>query len=60
MNKNEYDGTIVLERLSEIEMLDEFYEAIDRDDFSKAKKIMKQAGLKFETIEMVLNEMADV
>lgn len=56
-HKADYEGTIVLEKLNEIDKVDEFYEAIDSDNFSKAKSLMRQAGLDADTIEQTLVKM---
>jgi iron uptake system EfeUOB component EfeO/EfeM len=58
MNDDEFEGTLVLEKLSEINKLDAFLEAVDSDDFSKARSLMKQAQIDAETIEMVLKKMS--
>lgn len=59
MNENDFEGTLVLEKLAQINRLDAFYDAIDADDFGRAKSLMKRAGLDAETIAMVLKKMAD-
>ncbi len=58
MDEQDFEGTMVLEKLAEIGKLDEFYEAIDSDDFSKARSIMRRAKIDLETMEMVLKKMA--
>lgn len=57
MNENDFEGTLVLEKLAEIDKLDDFFEAIDADDFTKAKSLMKRAGVDAETIMIVLKKM---
>ena len=52
------EGTLVLERMAAIDRIDEFYEAIDADDFAATKALMRQAGLDAQTICDVLAEMA--
>lgn len=59
MDEQDFEGTLVLEKLAEIGKVDEFFEAIDSDDFSKAKALMKRAQIDFETIEIVLKKMGD-
>lgn len=59
MDESDFEGTLVLEKLAEIGKVDAFFEAIDSDDFGKAKALMKRAALDSETIEMVLKKMAD-
>jgi hypothetical protein len=59
MDENDFEGTLVLERLAEIDKLDAFWEAIDSDDFKKASSLMKRANIDAETIAIVLKKMAD-
>lgn len=59
MDESDFEGTLVLERLAEIDKLDDFFEAIDADDFVLAKSLMRRARIDIETIEMVLKKMAD-
>jgi hypothetical protein len=59
MNEDDFEGTLVLEKLSAIDRLDRFFEAIDSDNFKKAASLMKQAGIDSETIAIVLKKMAD-
>lgn len=59
MGEDIFEGTLVLEKLAEIGKVDDFFEAIDADDFSKAKTLMKRAQVDFETIEIVLQKMRD-
>ena len=59
MNENEFEGSLVLEKLAAIGKVDEFFEAVDSDDFGKAKSLMIAAGLDPETISIVLKKMSD-
>ena len=59
MEESDFEGTLVLERLAEIGKVDDFFEAVDSDDFGKAKSLMKRAGLDAETIEIVLKMMGE-
>ena len=59
MNESNFEGTVVLEKLAEIGEVDAFFDAIDSDDFEKAKKLMRRAGLDAPTIQIVLGKMAD-
>ncbi len=59
MDENDFEGTLVLEKLAEIGKLDAFFEAIDSDDFGRAQSLMKKAGLDLETIALVLTKMRD-
>ena len=59
MDESDFEGTLVLEKLAEIGKLDNFFAAIDADDFAKAKALMKKANIDSETISIVLKKMAD-
>ena len=59
MNENDFEGTLVLEKLAEINKVEAFFEAIGSDDFGKAKSLMKRAGVDAETIAVVIKKMGD-
>jgi hypothetical protein len=59
MNKDDFEGTLVLEKLAEIGKVDDFFEAIDDDDFVRAKVLMKKANVDADTIAIVLEKMDD-
>lgn len=59
MDESDFEGTLVLEKLAEIGRVDEFFEAVDADDFARAKALMKQASIDAETIASVLKLMGD-
>jgi hypothetical protein len=58
MNENDFEGTLVLEKLAAIGKIDEFFDAVDSDDFGKASVLMRQAHVDSETIRIVLKKMA--
>lgn len=53
----DFDGTLVLERMTEIGKLEEFAIAVDNDDFELARKLMRLAEIEDTTIQAVLVEM---
>lgn len=59
MDENDFEGTLVLEKLAEIGKVDAFFEAIDSDDFGKAQALMMRAKIDSETIAIVLKKMGD-
>lgn len=59
MEEKDFEGTLVLEKLAEVDLVDAFFDAIDADDFKKASLLMRKAKIDSETIEMVLKKMAD-
>jgi hypothetical protein len=58
MDESDFEGTLVLERLAEFGKVDEFFEAIDSDDFQRVQSILKRAKLDSETIAKVLKMMS--
>jgi len=59
MEDTDLEGTKVLERLAELGKLDDFYEAVDSDNFSRAKWLMKQAKIDAEIASLVLAKMKE-
>ncbi len=59
MEESSFEGTLVLEKLAEIGQVDAFFEAIDSDDFARAKSLMRRAGVDTETISIVLKTMSE-
>lgn len=59
MNERNFEGTLVLEKLARIDKIEDFFEAIDSDDFNKAKELMQLAEIDPQTIKTVLKKMAD-
>lgn len=59
MDESDLEGTEVLEKLAELRLVDDFYEAIDADDFRRAASLMKRAGVDMETIAIVLRKMSE-
>lgn len=57
MNENDFEGTLVLEKIAQIGKLDSFMEAIDSDDLHRIKSIMKKANIDAETISTVLKKV---
>ncbi len=59
MDEQDFEGSLVLEKLAEINKVDAFFEAIDSDDFAKAKSLMIRAQIDSETMAIVLKKMGD-
>ena len=58
MDERDFEGSLVLERLAEIGQVEEFFLAIDSDNFKKAKSLLILAKIDLETISTVLKKMA--
>jgi hypothetical protein len=59
MDESDFEGTLVLEKLAEINKVDDFFDAIDSDDFGRAQSLMKRAQVDTETIAIVLKKMGE-
>ena len=59
MNEDLFEGSLVLEMLAEHGLVDDFFEAIDSDDFTKAVFLMRTAQVDDETIRITLKKMRD-
>ena len=57
MDEQDFEGTLVLEKLARIGKVDDFFEAVDSDDFQKAAALMRRANVDAETIAIVLKKM---
>jgi hypothetical protein len=57
MDESDFEGTLVLERLAEIDQLEDFFDAIDSDDVPRATALMKRANLDAATIATVIRKM---
>jgi len=55
----DFDGTLVLEKLAEFDLVDEFLDSVDSDQFENVARLMKRVGIDSQTIQWVLNEMKD-
>lgn len=59
MDEQDFEGTLVLEKVAEIGQIDAFFEAIDSDDFAKVKSLLRRAQVDPDTIQMVLKKMSE-
>ena len=59
MDETDFEGTLVLEQLAAIDKVDDFFEAIDADDFERAKALMRSANVDAASIAIVLKKTAD-
>jgi len=59
MDEQDFEGTLVLERLAEIGQVEDFFDAVDSDDAQRAASLMKKAKIDAATIAIVLEKMED-
>ncbi|HLK41255.1 MAG TPA: hypothetical protein VKU41_31105 [Polyangiaceae bacterium] len=57
MNEQDFEGTLVLEKLAAIGKVDEFFDAVDSDDVDRAIALMKRASVDAATLAMVVKKM---
>ncbi len=57
MDELDFEGTLVLEKLAEVNKIDAFFEAVDSDNFLRATELMRHANVDAETIAIVLKKM---
>jgi len=57
MDETDFEGTLVLERLAEIGLVEDFFDAIDSDDVQRATSLMKKAKIDAATIAIVVRKM---
>jgi hypothetical protein len=57
MSELDIEGSLILEKLAEIGKLDDFYDAIDSDDFERVRLLLRKANIDLETISIVLRKM---
>jgi hypothetical protein len=59
MDENDFEGTLVLEKLAEIDKVDDFFAAIDADNIERAVSLMKKAKVDAATIAMVIKQIKE-
>jgi hypothetical protein len=59
MDENDFEGTLVLEQLAEIDKVDEFFEAIDADDVGRAVALMRKARVDEAKIAIVARKIEE-
>ena len=59
MDVTDFEGTLVLEQLAAIGKVEDFFDAIDSDDVTRATTIMKTARVDASTIAMVIRKMEE-
>ncbi len=57
MNERDFEGSLVLEKLADLGLVEDFLDAVDSDDFHRALDLMRRAQVDDETIRRVLKMM---
>jgi len=59
MNEEDFEGSLILEKLAALDLVDDFFEAIDSDDLVKVTALLKEAGVEDDSIRSVLEQIDD-
>ena len=59
MDDTDFEGTLVLEQLAAVGLLEDFSEAVDGDDSERAASLMERADVAASTIAIVIRKMAE-
>jgi hypothetical protein len=57
MDDSDFEGTLVLEQLAALDLVEDFFDAIDADDVERATVLMKTAKVDAATIAIVIGKM---
>ena len=57
MNENDFEGSLVLEQLAELDLFDAFFEAVDADDIQRVIALLERAGVDEASIQVVLQKI---
>jgi hypothetical protein len=57
MDEADFEGTLVLEQLAAVGMVEDFFDAIDADDVERATRLMRRANVDASVIAMVVRKM---
>lgn len=59
MDESDFEGSIILEKLASVNLLDDFFEAIDSDNMKEVVSLLRQAEIDDETIDEVLSQIEE-
>jgi hypothetical protein len=59
MSENDFEGSLILEKLAETGKVDAFFTAVDADDFEAAKRVLRSAGIDAKIIQAVIKKMEE-
>ena len=59
MTEDDFEGTLILEKLAETNTVEAFFNAIDDDDFEKVRRLMLRAGIDLETIRIAMRKIVE-
>ena len=53
------EGSLILEKLAEANLVEEFYSAVDSDDFSKIEDLLSRVGIEDSKIQSVIQSIVE-
>jgi phosphate uptake regulator len=59
MEDTDFEGSLVLEQLAAIGMVEDFFDAVDSDDVERATSLMKRANVERSMIAAVIRKMEE-
>jgi hypothetical protein len=59
MDETDFEGTLVLEQLAAVDLVEVFFDAIDSDDVERAVKLLERADVDASTIAIVVRKMEE-
>lgn len=59
MKDIENEGSLILEKLAEANLVEEFYSAVDSDDFSKIEDLLSRVGIENSKIQSVIQSIVE-
>lgn len=59
MPEQNFEGSLVLEQLAAVGLLEDFADAVDGDDRQRAARLMQRAGVRASIVDAVIRKMAE-
>jgi hypothetical protein len=59
MNEDDFEGSLVLEKLASLGLVDDFFDAIDSDDVGEMISLLREAGIDEETVQSIIRKISD-
>ena len=56
---DDFEGSLILEKLAEINKVEDFFDAVDSDDFEGVESLLRDAQIDENEIKTVLKKMRD-
>lgn len=57
MEEHDFEGSLILEQLAELDLVDTFLDAVDADDIQRMIALLEKAGVDEASIQVVLQKL---